>query len=77
MESNRLIRLVGFAVIGLAVAAVLRHVLMTRSRGDMQSYLHQTPPEFPAGGTWINTDGPLDLAGLRGRVVLLEFSFLA
>ena len=77
MESNRLIRLVVFAVIGLASAVVIRSVLMARSRGSVQTYLHQPPPEFPAGGTWINTDGPLDLAGLRGRVVFLEFSFLA
>ena len=30
-------------------------------------------PEFPAGLSWINTDRPLTLAGLRGRPVLLDF----
>src|SRR3954469_21008083 len=31
-------------------------------------------PEFPAGLDWIHTGGgPLALAGLRGRVVLLDF----
>ena len=30
-------------------------------------------PEFPPGLDWINTPGPLRLASLRGRVVLLEF----
>ena len=30
-------------------------------------------PEFPAGLAWVNTPRPLTLAGLRGKVVLLEF----
>jgi hypothetical protein len=46
------------------------------SGGYFNSYLNQTPPELAAGGEWINTEEPLSLAGLRGRVVWLEFSFL-
>jgi hypothetical protein len=30
-------------------------------------------PEFPQGVDWINTPRPLTIAGLRGKVVLLEF----
>jgi len=30
-------------------------------------------PELSGAGGWINTDGPLTLASLRGRVVLLDF----
>jgi hypothetical protein len=30
-------------------------------------------PEFPTGLEWLNTDRPLTLAELRGKVVLLEF----
>lgn len=30
-------------------------------------------PEFPAGAEWINTTRPLAIAGLRGKVVLLDF----
>ncbi len=30
-------------------------------------------PEFPAGLDWLNTDRPLALAGLRGKIVLLDF----
>lgn len=30
-------------------------------------------PEFPQGVEWINTPHPLTIAGLRGKVVLLEF----
>lgn len=30
-------------------------------------------PEFPSGLSWLNTDTPLTIAGLRGKVVLLDF----
>jgi thiol-disulfide isomerase/thioredoxin len=30
-------------------------------------------PEITAGGSWLNTDHPLSLAELRGRVVLVDF----
>ena len=30
-------------------------------------------PEFPPGLDWLNTDHPLRLAELRGRIVLLDF----
>ena len=30
-------------------------------------------PEFPAGLTWLNTDKPLSIQGLRGKIVLLDF----
>ncbi|HSG16248.1 MAG TPA: thioredoxin-like domain-containing protein [Anaerolineae bacterium] len=30
-------------------------------------------PDFPAGLDWLNTDGPLTLSDLRGKVVLLDF----
>jgi hypothetical protein len=30
-------------------------------------------PEVPPGLAWLNTDRPLTLKGLRGKVVLLEF----
>jgi thiol-disulfide isomerase/thioredoxin len=30
-------------------------------------------PEFPDGYSWINTEKPLSLRGLRGKVVLLDF----
>jgi len=30
-------------------------------------------PEFPAGLDWLNTDRPISLADLRGKVVLLDF----
>jgi hypothetical protein len=30
-------------------------------------------PEFPPGLAWLNTDRPLTLQAVRGKVVLLEF----
>lgn len=30
-------------------------------------------PEFPPDLEWINTSHPLSIAGLRGKVILLEF----
>jgi hypothetical protein len=30
-------------------------------------------PDFPAGLDWLNTDRPLSLSDLRGKVVLLDF----
>ena len=30
-------------------------------------------PEFPEGLDWLNVDQPLDLASLRGKIVLLDF----
>ncbi len=36
--------------------------------------LETTPaPEFPEGLDWLNVEQPLDLASLRGKVVLLDF----
>jgi hypothetical protein len=30
-------------------------------------------PDFPTGLDWVNTDRPLSLKDLRGKVVLLDF----
>src|SRR5688500_20328478 len=30
-------------------------------------------PEIQGGSGWLNTDKPLSIAGLRGKVVLLDF----
>lgn len=39
-----------------------------------RSYAGQVnAPEFPPGMEWVNTDWPLTLAELRGRIVLLDF----
>ena len=33
----------------------------------------RSAPEFIGNDVWLNSDGPLTLAGLRGKVVLVEF----
>ena len=30
-------------------------------------------PDFPPGLDWLNTERPISLADLRGRIVLLDF----
>jgi hypothetical protein len=30
-------------------------------------------PDFPTGLDWLNTDRPLSLKELRGKIVLLDF----
>lgn len=46
----------------------------TTAGGEDLEFAGDTPaPEFPAGLDWLNTDGPLALADLRGKVVLLDF----
>lgn len=30
-------------------------------------------PEFPSGLDWLNTDRPLRLADLRGKLVIVDF----
>ena len=30
-------------------------------------------PDFPPGMDWLNTEGPLSLKDLRGKIVLLDF----
>ncbi|MCH8108041.1 MAG: hypothetical protein IIB30_06760 [Chloroflexi bacterium] len=38
------------------------------------SFLGKTnAPEFPAGMSWVNTDRPLTMAELRGKIVILDF----
>jgi cytochrome c biogenesis protein CcdA/thiol-disulfide isomerase/thioredoxin len=43
--------------------------------GDASQLAHcGVAPEFTGGGPWFNTDGaPLTMAGLRGKVVLVDF----
>ena len=32
-----------------------------------------TAPDFPPGLEWLNTDRPLSLRDLRGKIVILDF----
>ncbi len=40
---------------------------------DMMTQPMVRAPEFPPGPEWLNTDRPVSLKELRGKVVLLDF----
>lgn len=42
-------------------------------RDDMMSEPMVRAPEFPPGLEWLNTNRPVSLKELRGKVVLLDF----
>ncbi len=63
-----------YILVGLvAIVAVAAFRLYQRLD---QRFVGTTPREFPDGGVWIGTDRPLRLADFRGKVVLLQFSFV-
>jgi peroxiredoxin len=41
-----------------------------------QRFVGTIPQEFSVDGSWLNANQPLRLADLRGKVVLLQFSFI-
>ena len=62
------------AALGFLVLSVL--VWFVTQKGTLmpqQSRRLVQAPEFPSGLDWLNTDTPLTVAGLRGKVVLLDF----
>lgn len=59
-------------ILSAALAVLFGAVIAPPSAA--QSYLGRAPAvEFPPGLDWINTDQPLTLEQLRGKVVLLDF----
>ena len=49
-------------------------MLMEVMSGSMQDLPHVRAPDFPAGLDWIHVgDETPTLAGLRGKVILLDF----
>ena len=63
-------RAVGLAVL-LCSAALLLAFWLLPSRSQAQS--GPVAPEFPQDLEWLNVDEPLQLADLRGKIVLLDF----
>ena len=47
---------------------------MATSRNTATSYAGKVrAPEFPDGLEWINTDRPITISDLRGKIVILDF----
>jgi thiol-disulfide isomerase/thioredoxin len=59
----------GFLVLGVVALIVVQEgaIMAQQSRSQVHA------PEFPPGLQWLNTDTPLTIAGLHGKVVLLDF----
>jgi len=78
---------VGASLLGLAVTLVarrearnpslLRRAVAATAKGKAPMANRfvgtTTAPEFPAGLQWLNTNKPVRLADLRGKVVVLDF----
>jgi thiol-disulfide isomerase/thioredoxin len=62
-----------FPRIRLLVLGLLTLIILPRGMLMAQSPAPVRAPEFPEGMQWLNTDKPLRLADLRGKVVLLDF----
>ena len=58
---------------GLLACAALAGGVLPTVRGAAQAGLRSSAPEFTGIDGWLNTAGPLTLAGLRGKVVLVDF----
>ena len=58
---------------GLLACAALTGGVLPTVRGAAQAGLRSSAPEFTGIDGWLNTAGPLTLAGLRGKVVLVDF----
>lgn len=68
--------LVVVAVAAIAVAwamAPIRAISLSEAVQDKANVVREKAPELDGGTAWLNTGGPLKLADLRGKVVVLDF----
>ncbi|MGH8006904.1 MAG: thioredoxin-like domain-containing protein, partial [Candidatus Binatia bacterium] len=81
-RSRLLIQLIPALVIGVAGVGFLWHSGLWQAafppqssaqKGDSMAQERVRAPELEGGIAWLNTDQPLTLAGLKGKVVLLDF----
>jgi thiol-disulfide isomerase/thioredoxin/sugar lactone lactonase YvrE len=66
-----LIAFVGIAILALWQLFWRNHPRLPQEGQPMEGTIHA--PDFPEGLQWLNTDRPLSLRELRGKVVLLDF----
>src|SRR5512134_146705 len=61
-------------IIFLALLLILSFAFVVSAQDADTRYVGSVPaPEFPSDLDWINSENPLTLAGLRGKIVLLDF----
>jgi DNA-binding beta-propeller fold protein YncE len=66
----------GFLALVLLLAAIAASFTFASERGVLMSTQERArvrAPEIQGGSGWLNTDKPLSLAALKGKVVLLDF----
>ncbi len=63
------------ALFGAALAGVVVYLIVTAPKPDLlaQGGKREKAPEFPDKLDWLNTSGPVKLADLKGKVVILDF----
>src|SRR5437763_4506427 len=71
LSARRLVTLAVLAV-GLPVLVYLGFTLVTRPSLAQPGQLRKAP-ELDGGVAWLNTDKPIKLADLKGKLVLLDF----
>jgi DNA-binding beta-propeller fold protein YncE len=72
VSSNRVARLLLLAAI-LLLAHSFGSIILKGSAMSAQEKVRVRAPELTGGRGWLNTDKPLSLAALKGKVVLLDF----
>src|SRR4051812_8304308 len=70
MKRNISLILVGFLLVVLSVQSP---ALTRKGFMPLQEQPRVRAPEITGGRGWLNTDKPLSLAALKGKVVLLDF----
>lgn len=63
----------GFVFVTVLAAIFLAGSKPVRSSIEKNIRSAVKAPEFPSGLDWLNTSAPLTLAGLKGKIVLLDF----
>jgi len=73
-QSKSRYRRIAIFVVALTIAAGSVNVFAQSAPNDPQADdLTQKAPELEGAKGWLNTDKPLSIAGLKGKIVLLDF----
>lgn len=75
-----MLRTLRLGIVALSTAAVCTFLFLRSQPNPTTPFMLNAPltssiraPEFPSGADWLNTDKPLSLRGLKGKIVLLDF----